>query len=103
MTAFALPEKALASAVQELPDNPLAPSRKAALARFLDRGFPTTRLEDWKYTDLSKIADISQRWLENGAPAPTAAAIDTVVVSCGRGGKDRFPGGTLCGIMASVS
>ena len=79
MTAFALPEKALASAVQELPDNSLAPSRKAALARFLDRGFPTTRLEDWKYTDLSKIADISQRWLENGAPAPTAAAIDTVV------------------------
>jgi Fe-S cluster assembly protein SufD len=76
MTGLALPDKALASAVQALPDNSLASTRKAALARFLDRGFPTTRLEDWKYTDLSTVAEISQRWLENGAPVPTAAAID---------------------------
>jgi Fe-S cluster assembly protein SufD len=76
MTALALPDKALASAVRELPDNALAANREAALARFLERGFPTTRLEDWKYTDLSAVADISQRWLENGAPAPSAAAID---------------------------
>jgi Fe-S cluster assembly protein SufD len=76
MTALALPGKALASAVRELPDNSLAANRKAALARFLDRGFPTTRLEDWKYTDLSSVAEISQRWLENGAPVASAAAID---------------------------
>jgi len=76
MTALALPDKALASAVQALPDNSLASTRKAALARFLDRGFPTTRLEDWKYTDLSTVAEISQRWLENGAPVPSAADID---------------------------
>lgn len=76
MTGLALPDKALAAAVQGLPDNSLAANRKAALARFLDRGFPTTRLEDWKYTDLSTVAAISQRWLENGAPAPSAAAID---------------------------
>ncbi len=76
MTALALPDKALASAVRDLPDNALASNREAALARFLERGFPTTRLEDWKYTDLSAVADISQRWLENGAPAPSAAAID---------------------------
>jgi Fe-S cluster assembly protein SufD len=76
MIALALPEKALASAVQALPDNSLAANRKAALASFLDRGFPTTRLEDWKYTDLTTVAEISQRWLENGAPAPSAAAID---------------------------
>ena len=76
MTALALPDKALASAVRDLPDNALASNREAALARFLERGFPTTRLEDWKYTDLTAVADISQRWLENGAPAPSAAAID---------------------------
>ena len=75
MSALALPDKALASAVRALPDNSLAANRKAALARFLDRGFPTTRLEDWKYTDLSAVADISQRWLENGAPPPSAAAL----------------------------
>jgi Fe-S cluster assembly protein SufD len=76
MIALPLPDKALATAVRELPDNALAANREAALARFLERGFPTTRLEDWKYTDLSAVADISQRWLENGAPTPSAAAID---------------------------
>ena len=75
MTALALPDKALATAVQELPDNALAANRQAALARFLERGFPTTRLEDWKYTDLAAVADISQRWLENGAPVPSAASV----------------------------
>ncbi len=80
MTALALPDKALASAVRELPDNALAPNREAALAHFLTQGFPTTRLEDWKYTDLSAVADISQRWLENGAPVPSAAAVDDRIV-----------------------
>ncbi len=76
MTALALPDKALASAVRDLPDNALAANREAALTHFLERGFPSTRLEDWKYTDLTAIADISQRWLEAGAPAPSAAAVD---------------------------
>ncbi len=31
---------------------------------------PTTRDEDWKYTDLSRARDISTRWLEAGAVAP---------------------------------
>ena len=76
MSALALPDKELVAAVHELPDDSLAANRRAALARFLDRGFPTTRQEDWKYTDLATVAEISQKWLENGAPAPTAAAID---------------------------
>lgn len=75
MTALALSGDALASAVQALPDNSLAANRKAALASFLDRGFPTPRLEDWKYTDLTAVAEISQRWLENGALLPSAAAL----------------------------
>ena len=76
MTALALSDKALATAVRDLPDNALTANREAALARFLERGFPSTRLEDWKYTDLSAVADISKRWLENGAPMPSAAAIE---------------------------
>jgi Fe-S cluster assembly protein SufD len=75
MTALALPEKALADAVRGLPDNALAPNRAAAMERFLERGFPTTRNEDWKYTDLAAVADISQRWLENGATAPIAESL----------------------------
>ena len=81
MTALALPGKALAAAVEDLPRNALAATREAALERFLERGFPTTRLEDWKYTDLAAIADISQRWLENGAPAPVAESIDDRVAA----------------------
>jgi Fe-S cluster assembly protein SufD len=76
MSALALSDKALAAAVQGLPDNSLAANRKAALARFLDRGFPTTRLEDWKYTDLATVAEISRRWLEDGAPVPAAKTLD---------------------------
>jgi Fe-S cluster assembly protein SufD len=75
MSVLALPDKALRTAVRELPENALAANRQAALARFLERGFPTTRLEDWKYTDLTSIADISQRWLESGAPTATAASV----------------------------
>ena len=76
MTAPALSTEALADAVENLPRNALSATRQAALAKFVERGFPTTRLEDWKYTDLGAIVDISRRWLENGAPLPAAAAMD---------------------------
>src|SRR5690349_9389342 len=38
--------------------------RKGALERFAELGFPTTRLEDWKYTSVAPIARIPF------APAP---------------------------------
>lgn len=31
---------------------------------------PTTRDENWKYTDLARVRDISLRWLEAGATSP---------------------------------
>jgi Fe-S cluster assembly protein SufD len=34
---------------------------------------PTTREEDWKYTDLGRAREISERWLEAGAPSPARA------------------------------
>jgi len=34
------------------------PLRRAAIARFAEMGFPTTRLEDWKFTSLESIAKI---------------------------------------------
>ena len=33
--------------------------RRAAIARFAEVGFPTTRNEEWKYTDVSPIASLS--------------------------------------------
>jgi Fe-S cluster assembly protein SufD len=72
MTNRNLPEKALADAVAALPGERLAAARQAALSRFLERGFPTTREEEWKYTDLSPVAAISRRWLESGPAAVDA-------------------------------
>jgi Fe-S cluster assembly protein SufD len=79
MTRLSLPDKALARAVQSLPDDSLSATRHAALARFLERGFPTTRLEDWKYTDLKEVAEISRRWLEAGAIVADTSALDSEI------------------------
>jgi Fe-S cluster assembly protein SufD len=35
----------------------LLPVRRAALARFAEEGFPTTRSEDWRYTNLAALAE----------------------------------------------
>ena len=35
----------------------LLPIRKAAMARFAELGFPTTRDEEWRFTNVSRIAD----------------------------------------------
>jgi Fe-S cluster assembly protein SufD len=42
---------------------------------------PTTRNEDWKYTDLTRARDISTRWLDAGAQTSSAspeASIDAI-------------------------
>ena len=33
--------------------------RKRALANFIDQGFPTTAEENWRYTDLTEVAERS--------------------------------------------
>ncbi|HSG65418.1 MAG TPA: hypothetical protein VLD39_10470, partial [Gammaproteobacteria bacterium] len=41
----------------ELPGGPrMAALRETALARFAELGYPTRKLEDWRYTDLGLIA-----------------------------------------------
>lgn len=64
-----LPIEPLQRTVDAIPRDALSGVREAALARFAARGFPTTRDEEWKYTDLSPAAEISRQWLERGAPA----------------------------------
>ena len=44
------------------------------LREIVDR-LPTTRDEDWKYTDLTRARDISTRWIDAGAQ-PSAAALE---------------------------
>ncbi len=53
--------------------------RKAALDRFMELGFPSTRNEDWKYTSVAPIAEVAFR----PAPKPlTAPKAETLAFSC---------------------
>ena len=36
----------------------LTPIREAALSRFVELGFPTTRHEDWRFTNIAPLAEI---------------------------------------------
>lgn len=58
--------KDLEAVVRQMPDNGLAASREAALAHLGRHGLPTLRDENWKYTDLAPVVDISNRWLTAG-------------------------------------
>jgi Fe-S cluster assembly protein SufD len=46
----------------------LAPLRRSAIARFAEAGFPTTRDEDWRYTNLAPLAAMPLR--HAGGPVP---------------------------------
>ena len=67
MTNGGFSAESFSQAVAGLPGGQLTTARQAALRRFLERGFPTTREEDWKYTDLGPVAAISGQWLEAGS------------------------------------
>ena len=65
MSATVLNQALLKAAVEALPTDDLATVRHTAASRFADMAFPTIGEEDWKYTDLSTAADISNAWLQN--------------------------------------
>ena len=48
--------------------------REWAFRRFLDRGFPTTRDEEWKFTSVGPIAETT--WARADQVTPTAADLD---------------------------
>ena len=58
----------------------LRTARTSAFARFLDRGFPTTRDEEWKFTNVAPIAAARFRRV-SGGPRVTAAAIEPFLFS----------------------
>lgn len=52
--------------------------RKEAMARFVELGFPTTRLEEWKFTPVTRLARIpfqSAEFRVNGVSADSLAAL----------------------------
>jgi Fe-S cluster assembly protein SufD len=48
--------------------------RRNAMRRFADQGFPTTRLEDWKYTDVTPITNLPFH-LATARPAQAAREV----------------------------
>jgi len=75
MSVVSLQADSLGKAVAMLSGDSPAEPRQLAMQQFLKRGFPTPRDEDWKYTDLANVVNISERWLAH-ASALQAGALD---------------------------
>ena len=52
----------------------LSELRRSAMARFVERGFPTTRDEDWRYTNLAPLAATPFHPARSVTSAPTGRA-----------------------------
>ncbi len=72
MKTVALSIEGLRRAVQRLPNDALSAMRNAALENLEDNGLPTLKDEDWKYTDLSKAINISNRWFADAVATSTS-------------------------------
>ena len=59
-------------AVNSLPSDALSELRSAAASEFMRNGFPTSRNEDWRYTDLSPAILLSNAWMARSAQLPAA-------------------------------
>ncbi|MCC7328756.1 MAG: SufD family Fe-S cluster assembly protein, partial [Gammaproteobacteria bacterium] len=90
--------EALAASIRAQPDLAwLTPLRSEALRRFDSAGFPSTRLEDWRYTDLGEYARRS-REITAGVAATAAGATPALagrLVPAGMGLVAVFRSGVL--------
>ncbi len=82
MSGTGLQQGLLEAAVTALPPDELSAVRAAAVSRFAAIGFPTTRHEDWKYTNLSAAAALSNTWLQDEMAVSKApsVAVDTEIL-----------------------
>src|SRR3989442_3456178 len=86
----------------------LAGIRKAAIERFAELGFPTTKNEEWKYTSVAPIArtafdlaptDVAFSYFRP-APSADSAAAQLVFVN-GRAFKDALTGALPSGVRVT--
>jgi len=61
--------------VMALPPDRLSTVRRAAVASLATNGFPTTKHEDWKYTNLSAAAALSNTWLQDQKAVSKAKSV----------------------------
>ena len=115
MRSESLSIDALREAVARLPDDRLAPMRQQALDQLGALGLPTLRHEDWKYTDLKPIVEISNRWLKESSPQSGGAALDEaaaeiraavdadwLIIANGRVDSDSLEAFSSAGITVSL-
>lgn len=74
MNVTPLSQELLQSVVDGMPDDGLADTRREAAAKFATMGFPAVGQEDWKYTNLAGVAELSDAWLR-GAPDTITSAV----------------------------
>ena len=67
---------AVVAAVDALPDGSLSAARRAAIDQLRATGMPKPREEDWKYTDISSLIDITNAWLADGANVPRPGDVE---------------------------
>jgi Fe-S cluster assembly protein SufD len=79
MNRSALAMDVLQDAVERIPADALSASRVAALEHLRKHGLPTTRHEDWKYTDLAPVIDAGNRWLNSKRVNSVSANARTLV------------------------
>ncbi|NOT02459.1 MAG: Fe-S cluster assembly protein SufD [Phycisphaerales bacterium] len=78
----------------------LMPIRKAAIARFAEVGIPTTRDEDWRYTNVSGIAKRGFRMRTGAAPAVQASEIEPFVIGVAAGVRLVFVNGAFSAALS---
>lgn len=81
----------------------LMPIRKAAIARFAEVGIPTTRDEDWRYTNVSAIGKRGFRMRQDAAPAVKAADIEPFAIGDAAGVRLVFVNGSYSAALSRVS
>jgi FeS assembly ATPase SufC/FeS assembly protein SufD len=82
MSGTGLQQELLEAAVTALPTDELSAVRRTAVASLAANGFPTTKHEDWKYTNLSAAAALSNTWLQDQKAVSKAksGAVDTEIL-----------------------
>ena len=56
------------------------PMRQAAMSRFTELGFPTTHLEEWKYTNVTPLARIPFQPAQHGSRAMTSEELTAATI-----------------------
>ncbi len=100
MNDAAVDEGLLRVAVERMAAQNLGAIRAAALERFAEAGLPTTRHEDWRYTNLTPVAALSNRWLAQIAPQVATEGLEELRSDSIRGEIDahwiELDNGILC-------